>query len=99
MQINGLCVPAASPDGAGSRLDFRHGRLPTASRTRTAGVRFTHDHRFWIHFLRTGHHRAQSILRRFGVEATVRRPVVLHNTCEEIDATITALRRLTAQRR
>jgi cysteine desulfurase / selenocysteine lyase len=41
--------------------------------------------------VRSGHHCAQPILRRFGVEATVRASLALYNTCEEIDALVAAL--------
>ncbi|MGO9989553.1 MAG: hypothetical protein ACLQAR_10965 [Steroidobacteraceae bacterium] len=36
------------------------------------------------------------ILRRFGHETTVRASLALYNTCEEVDALVTALRQLTA---
>ncbi|WP_439893202.1 family 2A encapsulin nanocompartment cargo protein cysteine desulfurase (plasmid) [Ralstonia sp. 25C] len=35
--------------------------------------------------VRSGHHCAQPILRRFGVEATVRPSLAFYNTCEEVD--------------
>jgi cysteine desulfurase / selenocysteine lyase len=41
--------------------------------------------------VRAGHHCAQPILRRFGVETTVRPSLALYNTCEEIDALAAAL--------
>jgi cysteine desulfurase/selenocysteine lyase len=41
--------------------------------------------------VRAGHHCAQPILRRFGVEATVRASLALYNTCEDIDALVAAL--------
>jgi len=41
--------------------------------------------------VRGGHHCAQPILRRFGVETTVRATLALYNTCEEIDALVAAL--------
>jgi cysteine desulfurase/selenocysteine lyase len=41
--------------------------------------------------VRSGHHCAQPILRRFGLESTVRATFALYNTCEEIDALIAAL--------
>jgi cysteine desulfurase / selenocysteine lyase len=44
--------------------------------------------------VRAGHHCAQPILRRFGHEITVRASLALYNTCEEVDALVTALRRL-----
>ena len=44
--------------------------------------------------VRSGHHCAQPILRRFGVEATVRPSLALYNTCSDIDTLATALHRL-----
>ncbi len=44
--------------------------------------------------VRSGHHCAQPILRRFGVEATVRASLAPYNTREDIDALVAALRRL-----
>jgi cysteine desulfurase / selenocysteine lyase len=41
--------------------------------------------------VRAGHHCAQAILRRFGVESTVRPSLAFYNTCEEIDALVAAL--------
>jgi cysteine desulfurase/selenocysteine lyase len=41
--------------------------------------------------VRGGHHCAQPILRRFGVESTVRASLALYNTCEEVDALVAAL--------
>ena len=41
--------------------------------------------------VRAGHHCAQPILRRFGVERTVRPSLAFYNTCEEIDALVAAL--------
>ena len=41
--------------------------------------------------VRSGHHCAQPILRRFGLEATVRASLALYNTIEDIDALVTAL--------
>ena len=48
--------------------------------------------------VRSGHHCAQPILRRFGMEATVRPSVAFYNTCQEIDVLIAALHRLAADR-
>ncbi|MGQ0503057.1 MAG: family 2A encapsulin nanocompartment cargo protein cysteine desulfurase [Panacagrimonas sp.] len=48
--------------------------------------------------VRAGHHCAQPILRRFGVESTVRPSIAFYNTEAEVDALIAALRRLTARR-
>ncbi len=44
--------------------------------------------------VRSGHHCAQPILRRFGVEATVRPSFAFYNTCEEIDRLVAVVRRL-----
>jgi SufS family cysteine desulfurase len=41
--------------------------------------------------VRAGHHCAQPILRRLGVESTVRPSFAFYNTCEEIDQLISAL--------
>ncbi|MEU0502170.1 family 2A encapsulin nanocompartment cargo protein cysteine desulfurase [Nocardia sp. NPDC005998] len=44
--------------------------------------------------VRAGHHCAQPILRRFGLEATVRPSFAFYNTCDEIDRMIVELTRL-----
>lgn len=44
--------------------------------------------------LRSGHHCAQPILRRFGVETTLRPSFAIYNTHAEIDALVSALQRL-----
>ncbi|MEG0785628.1 MAG: family 2A encapsulin nanocompartment cargo protein cysteine desulfurase, partial [Comamonas sp.] len=49
--------------------------------------------------VRTGHHCAQPILRRFGVETAVRPSLAFYNTFEEIDQLVTVVRRLASQRR
>ncbi|MEX8518346.1 MAG: family 2A encapsulin nanocompartment cargo protein cysteine desulfurase [Leptothrix sp. (in: b-proteobacteria)] len=49
--------------------------------------------------VRSGHHCAQPILRRFGVEATVRPSLAFYNTCEEVDALIRVVQRLASGRR
>jgi len=49
--------------------------------------------------VRSGHHCAQPILRRFGLEATVRASLALYNTCEEIDALVAAIWNLKQGRR
>jgi len=48
--------------------------------------------------VRSGHHCAQPILRRFGVESTVRPSLAFYNTCQEIDVLVAALHRLAADR-
>jgi cysteine desulfurase/selenocysteine lyase len=44
--------------------------------------------------VRSGHHCAQPILRRFGLEATVRPSLAFYNTCEEVDALFNVVWRL-----
>lgn len=44
--------------------------------------------------VRAGHHCAQPILRRLGLEATVRPSFAFYNTCEEIDVFLRAVRRI-----
>ncbi|HXS16512.1 MAG TPA: cysteine desulfurase, partial [Polyangiaceae bacterium] len=44
--------------------------------------------------VRSGHHCAQPILRRFGLEATVRASFAPYNVCEDIDALVDAVSRL-----
>lgn len=47
--------------------------------------------------VRAGHHCAQPILRRFGLEATVRPSLAFYNTKAEVDALVAALERLQHQ--
>jgi cysteine desulfurase/selenocysteine lyase len=44
--------------------------------------------------VRSGHHCAQPILRRFGLESSVRASLALYNTTDDIDALVRALHRL-----
>ncbi len=48
--------------------------------------------------VRSGHHCAQPILRRFGLEATVRPSLAFYNTCGEIDTLVSVLHRLRSAR-
>ena len=48
--------------------------------------------------VRTGHHCAQPILRRFGLETTVRPSLAFYITCEEVDRFIAVIRRLSSSR-
>ena len=48
--------------------------------------------------VRSGHHCAQPILRRFGLESTVRPSLAFYNTCADVDALISALRRIVGGR-
>jgi cysteine desulfurase/selenocysteine lyase len=49
--------------------------------------------------VRSGHHCAQPILRRFGLEATVRASLAPYNTCEDIDTLVDALHRIQSGQR
>jgi cysteine desulfurase/selenocysteine lyase len=49
--------------------------------------------------VRSGHHCAQPILRRFGVETTVRPSLAFYNTFGEIDQLLAVVQRLARQRR
>lgn len=44
--------------------------------------------------VRSGHHCAQPILRRFGVETTVRPSLAFYNTCQEVDLLVSVVQRL-----
>ncbi|MCW2276503.1 cysteine desulfurase/selenocysteine lyase [Rhodoblastus acidophilus] len=44
--------------------------------------------------VRSGHHCAQPILRRFGLETTVRPSLAFYNTCEDVDLLVEVLHRL-----
>jgi cysteine desulfurase/selenocysteine lyase len=48
--------------------------------------------------VRAGHHCAQPILRRFGLESTVRPSLALYNTTEDIDALVEAVLRIQSGR-
>jgi cysteine desulfurase/selenocysteine lyase len=48
--------------------------------------------------VRAGHHCAQPILRRFGLEATVRPSFAFYNTHDEVDALVEAVHRLSDRR-
>ncbi len=49
--------------------------------------------------VRSGHHCAQPILRRFGLESSVRASLAFYNICEDIDALVDAVMRLQSHRR
>jgi cysteine desulfurase/selenocysteine lyase len=49
--------------------------------------------------VRTGHHCAQPILRRFGLESTVRPSLAFYNTCADVDLLTTTLLQLKAAKR
>jgi len=48
--------------------------------------------------VRTGHHCAQPILRRFGLESTVRPSLAFYNTCADLDTLINVLYRIRSGR-
>jgi len=48
--------------------------------------------------VRSGHHCAQPILRRFGVESTVRPSLAFYNTCAEVDVLVHTLHQLSRKR-
>lgn len=48
--------------------------------------------------VRAGHHCAQPILRRFGLESTVRPSLAFYNTYDDVDALVGALRRIQSGR-
>ncbi|TAK99176.1 MAG: SufS family cysteine desulfurase [Aquabacterium sp.] len=49
--------------------------------------------------VRSGHHCAQPILRRFGLEATVRPSLAFYNTCAEVDTLVATLHKLSGSQR
>jgi cysteine desulfurase/selenocysteine lyase len=49
--------------------------------------------------VRSGHHCAQPVLRRFGLQATVRPSLAFYNTHAEVDALVGVLQRLKSSRR
>jgi cysteine desulfurase/selenocysteine lyase len=49
--------------------------------------------------VRTGHHCAQPILRRFGVETSVRPSLAFYNTCSDIDRMVEVLHRLVSNQK
>jgi cysteine desulfurase/selenocysteine lyase len=49
--------------------------------------------------VRTGHHCAQPILRRFGLESTVRPSLAFYNTYDEIDRLVGVLKKLHSSQR
>ena len=47
--------------------------------------------------VRSGHHCAQPVLRRFGLEATVRPSLAFYNTCDEVGAMVSVVRALASR--
>ncbi len=78
----------ALDDGAARQL---------ANVTKTTAPMATISPRWLVRFMDwdpVGHHCAQPILRRFGLESTVRPSLALYNTREEIDLLVSTLHRL-----
>ena len=44
--------------------------------------------------VRTGHHCAEPLMRRLGVEGTVRASFAMYNTREEVDVLVSGIRRI-----
>jgi cysteine desulfurase/selenocysteine lyase len=44
--------------------------------------------------VRTGHHCAQPVMQRFGLDATVRASLALYNTRDDVDALVAALQKV-----
>jgi cysteine desulfurase/selenocysteine lyase len=88
-EIPGLRLIGTAPDKAGL-LSF----VLAGHRTEDVGATLGEEGIA----VRSGHHCAQPILRRFGVESTVRPSFAFYNTCGEIDALAAAVRRIAAAR-
>ena len=83
--VPGLTLIGTAPDKAGVLSFVLDGR-----RTEDVGAALDKEGIA----VRSGHHCAQPILRRFGLEATVRASLAPYNTKEDIDDLVTALKRL-----
>jgi cysteine desulfurase/selenocysteine lyase len=95
LTVPGLTLVGTAPDG--SRAPERAGVLSfvlDGQRTEDVGAALDREGIA----VRSGHHCAQPILRRFGLEATVRASLAFYNVCEDIDALVDALRRLQSHR-
>ncbi|MES1177519.1 MAG: family 2A encapsulin nanocompartment cargo protein cysteine desulfurase [Myxococcales bacterium] len=84
-QVPGLTLIGTAPDKAGV-LSF----VLDGKRTEDVGAALDKEGIA----VRSGHHCAQPILRRFGLEATVRASLAPYNTKEDIDALVAAVSRL-----
>ncbi|MEO6603912.1 MAG: family 2A encapsulin nanocompartment cargo protein cysteine desulfurase, partial [Polyangiaceae bacterium] len=84
-QIPGLTLIGTAPDKAGV-LSF----VLDGKRTEDVGAALDKEGIA----VRSGHHCAQPILRRFGLEATVRASLAPYNTKEDIDALVAAVKRI-----
>ena len=88
-QIPGLRLIGTAPDKAGV-LSF----VLEDHKTEAVGAALNREGIA----VRSGHHCAQPILRRFGVEGTVRPSLALYNNCADIDALVSAVKRIAAGR-
>ena len=84
-RVPGLTLIGTAPDKAGV-LSF----VLDGKRTEDVGAALDKEGIA----VRSGHHCAQPILRRFGLEATVRASLAPYNTKEDIDALVAAVTRL-----
>jgi cysteine desulfurase/selenocysteine lyase len=85
LKIPGLCIIGTAKEKAGV-LSF----VLDGYKTEDVGAALNREGIA----VRSGHHCAQPALRRFGQETTVRPSLALYNNYEDIDAMISALRRL-----
>jgi cysteine desulfurase/selenocysteine lyase len=85
-RIKGLHIIGTAPNKAGviSFIVDGHSTSDISSFLDTRGIA-----------VRGGHHCAQPILRRFGLESTVRASLAPYNLCEDIDALVDALLEIT----
>jgi cysteine desulfurase/selenocysteine lyase len=88
-EIPGLKLIGTAPDKA-SVLSF----VLDGVRTEEVGSTLNRDGIA----VRSGHHCAQPILRRFGLESTVRPSLAFYNNCADVDALVTAVARIAAGR-
>jgi cysteine desulfurase/selenocysteine lyase len=87
--VPGLTIIGTAPEKAGV-LSF----ILDGTRTEDVGAALDQEGIA----VRSGHHCAQPILRRYGLEATVRASLAPYNTREDIDALVAALLRLQSGR-
>jgi cysteine desulfurase / selenocysteine lyase len=87
--VSGLRMIGTAPDKAGV-LSF------TIDGVRTEDIGAALDQEGIA--VRAGHHCAQPILRRFGLESTVRASLAPYNTREDLDALVAALQRIRLER-
>ena len=88
VRVPGLCLVGTAAEKAGV-LSFVLEGVPTEEVGKALNLEGI--------AVRSGHHCAQPILRRYGLESTVRASLAPYNTCEDIDALVAALLRITAR--